>query len=305
MTGAAPNRPDWDIDGRDWPNREASRFIETDGIRWHYQRSGTGPVLLLVHGTGAATHSWQGLIPLLTDDFTVVAPDLPGHGFTSAPTEERFALPAMAADLAGLLTALDLSPELVVGHSAGAAILTQMILDGSIAPQALVSLNGALLGRRGLAFRIFSPIVRIIVTTEFAHKAFARRASDPKVVERTLAGTGSTLTEDEIALYARLFRTPGHTGAALTMMAKWDLEALERELPRVSRPVVLVAADNDGFVLPIEAPQVMDLIPEASLVRLPDLGHLAHEERPDLIAELIRSVARDHGLIEPRQAARP
>lgn len=75
----------WDHDGRDWPNREHSRFVEAAGLRWHVQQMGRGPVLLLLHGTGASTHSWRALMPLLAAEFTVVAPDLPGHGFTSAP----------------------------------------------------------------------------------------------------------------------------------------------------------------------------------------------------------------------------
>ena len=46
----------WSRDGGDWPNREASAFVEAAGIRWHVQRMGEGPPLLLLHGTGAATH---------------------------------------------------------------------------------------------------------------------------------------------------------------------------------------------------------------------------------------------------------
>ncbi|MFN5717015.1 MAG: alpha/beta fold hydrolase, partial [Bradyrhizobium sp.] len=72
----------WSRDGTDWPNRNASVFVEAAGIRWHVQRMGEGPSLLLIHGTGAATHSWRDMLPLLARHFSVVAPDLPGHGFT-------------------------------------------------------------------------------------------------------------------------------------------------------------------------------------------------------------------------------
>ncbi|MFC7690366.1 alpha/beta fold hydrolase [Paeniroseomonas aquatica] len=128
------DRPQWENDGRDWPNRAASRFVQAGGLRWHVQQAGEGPVLLLVHGTGAATHSWRGLLPLLARRFTVVAPDLPGHGFTTAPAGGRLSLPYMARALAALLAALGQRPELVAGHSAGAAILARMALDGAIAP---------------------------------------------------------------------------------------------------------------------------------------------------------------------------
>ncbi|NBQ74895.1 MAG: alpha/beta hydrolase, partial [Acetobacteraceae bacterium] len=57
--------PSWEKDGRDWPNRTASRFVEAGGLNWHVQLMGQGPCLLLLHGTAAATHSWRDLAPLL------------------------------------------------------------------------------------------------------------------------------------------------------------------------------------------------------------------------------------------------
>ena len=128
--------PDWSTDGRDWPNREASRFVEAGGLRWHVQIAGSGPALLLVHGTGASTHSFRDLLPLLAQRFTVVAPDLPGHGFTTRPADPAgFSLPGMAAGVAALLRVLDVAPAVAVGHSAGAAILCRMCVDGALAPR--------------------------------------------------------------------------------------------------------------------------------------------------------------------------
>ena len=73
---------DWAKDGADWPNRQYSRFVEAAGMRWHVQVMGQGPALLLLHGTGAATHSWRDVMPKLAGHYTVVAIDLPGHAFT-------------------------------------------------------------------------------------------------------------------------------------------------------------------------------------------------------------------------------
>ncbi|MFX4944941.1 alpha/beta fold hydrolase, partial [Acinetobacter baumannii] len=77
------------------------------GYRWHVQVMGEGPVALLAHGTGAATHSWRKLMPILAKSFTVIAPDLPGHGFTDTPPSHRLSLVSMASDLAALCRALD------------------------------------------------------------------------------------------------------------------------------------------------------------------------------------------------------
>ena len=120
----------WSTAGADWPNREASLFVEASGIRWHVQRMGQGPVLLLIHGTGASTHSWRHLMPLLARRHHCIAIDLPGHAFTSAPPPWQLSLPGMAQSIAELLDELNVVPEVVVGPSAGAAIAA-LVLDTS------------------------------------------------------------------------------------------------------------------------------------------------------------------------------
>lgn len=286
----------WERDGRDWPNRSASRFVSAAGLRWHVQQFGTGPVALLVHGTGASTHSWRGLAPILAESFSVVAPDLPGHGFTEAPAADRMSLPRMAGALNRLLLALELTPSIVVGHSAGAAILVRMCLDGDIEPKVVVSLNGALLPLDGLPGHLFSPVAKLLAQTSVAARLFAWRAGDPAVVERLMRDTGSTLEPEDVDLYRRLARSPGHVNAALAMMANWDLRPLRRALPRLQAPLVLVAADNDRTVPPSNADRVRALMPDAKVVSLYGLGHLAHEERPADVADLIRREAAEAGV---------
>jgi magnesium chelatase accessory protein len=291
---------DWARDGQNWPHRGASRFVQAGGLRWHVQQMGSGPVALLVHGTGAATHSWRGLAPLLARGFTVVAPDLPGHGFTQTPSAAGLSLPGMAAGVGALLRALDLRPALAVGHSAGAAVLARMILDGAIAPRALVSLNGALLPLRGLPGQLFSPLARLFSASDLLPRVLAWRARDPAAVERLMHGTGSSIDPEGVALYARLVRSPAHVAGALAMMANWDLQPLARELPALTAPLTLVAAACDRMVPPSEAMRVRALLPRARLITLGGLGHLAHEEAPQRVCELIESAA---AAAEPRGTA--
>ncbi len=282
----------WESEGCDWPNREFSRFVEAAGLRWHVQVMGSGPAILLVHGTGASTHSWRDLAPLLARHFTVVAPDLPGHGFTAMPQDsDGLSLPGMAAGLTALLRALGIRPTLAAGHSAGAAILARMCLDGEIRPGCLVSLNGALLPLGGVAGHVFSPLARLLAWTGIVPQLFAWHAADRSVVERLLRDTGSRLDRRGIDLYARLARRPEQVAAAFGMMAHWDLDPLGRGLPGLKVPLVLVVGSNDGTIRPSGAVRVQRLLPSARIVRLPGLGHLAHEERPAEVAELIVKLA--------------
>jgi magnesium chelatase accessory protein len=279
--------PDWDIEGAAWPNRATSRFVEAAGLRWHVQIAGAGPVMLLVHGTGAATHSWAGVLPRLAAGFQVVAPDLPGHGFTSAPAAARMSLPGMAESLLALLRVLGVTPTFVAGHSAGAAILMRLCLDKAIAPQLLFSLNGALLPLPAQPMRLLAPVARVLVANPLVPRLFAWQAADRRVVDRLLQNTGSQVPADTREIYGRLARRAGHAGAALTMMSHWDLAPLRAEMSRLAVPLVMINGGNDRLIPPSEGRRVRDLVPGARLILLPGLGHLAHEEAADQVAGIM------------------
>ncbi|MFQ3665809.1 MAG: alpha/beta fold hydrolase BchO [Sphingomonadaceae bacterium] len=290
------SRPDWARDGLDWPNRSASAFVEAGGLRWHVQVMGEGPPLLLLHGTGAATHSWRGLAPILAQDFLVVAPDLPGHGFT-APLARLATLPAMAAAVARLMERLEVPPALVVGHSAGAAIGARLVLDGHAAPRGLVALNGALLPFPGIARDLFPGLARLLFLNPLTPRMFALQAGLAGNIGKFLArSTGSRIDPQGVELYRRLLSRPGHVAGALEMMASWDLVQLRRDLPRLEVPLTLVAGSNDLAVPATNAREVARLVGAAEVHILTGLGHLAHEEAPADTAAIIRAAAASAGL---------
>ncbi|EIC22919.1 alpha/beta fold hydrolase BchO [Thiorhodovibrio frisius] len=281
------DKPDWERDAQAWPNRQYSRFLEAGGLRWHVQIAGEGPVLLLIHGTAAANHSWGALLPLLAKQYCVIAPDLPGHGFTSAPDPARLSLPGMAAALKALLLALDQSPQVAVGHSAGAAILARMCLDGQIDPQLFVSLNGALLPLRGLPGKVFSPVAKLLARSSLVPRIVGHDAKRQGAVERLVDSTGSHLDARGVALYRLLVSSPGHVAAALNMMANWNLDSLARDLPRLQCNLLLLVGSQDQTIPPSEAERLHRLLPGARIQRLDGLGHLAHEEQAETVAQAI------------------
>jgi magnesium chelatase accessory protein len=286
-------KPDWSRDGRDWPHREASRFVRAGGVRWHYQRMGSGPVCLLVHGTAASTHSWRGLAPLLAARWTVIAPDLPGHGFTDTPAPARLGLAGMADALAAFVDKIDVRPRLAIGHSAGAAILAELCTTDRLAPGCLVSLNGALLPFGGAAGVLFSPLARVFAGLPFLPSVVSWRAREASAVRRLIASTGSEISAEGVELYRRLLENPGHVAAVMHMMAQWDLRGLVQRLPELRIPTVLVAAERDKAVPPRDADRLARLIPGAQVVRLPGLGHLAHEENPRAVARALADSRAD------------
>lgn len=280
----------WKIDGRQWPHRAASRFVSAGGLEWHVQEMGQGPALVLLHGTGASTHSFRALAPLLAEDHHVLMFDLPGHGFTQAPRHVELTLPRMAKLVVTLVDRLGVSaPAAIVGHSAGAAIAARLLLDSPNPRTALISLNGALLPFNHLGAHTLPAAVKLMFVNPLSVRLATWRAADPRTVENLIVGTGSVLDAEGLALYGRLFRSSRHVAATLQMMANWELQTLKRDLPKLTAPLTLVAGARDKAVPPEVAERVALLVPGARVVVQKQAGHLSHEEFPAETAAIIRA----------------
>jgi magnesium chelatase accessory protein len=284
---------DWSRDGKGWPNRAHSRFAEATGLRWHVQRAGQGGAVLLLHGTGASTHSWAGLLPMLAEDREVLAMDLPGHGFTPAPPGFRPRVEAMAEAVAGLCEAEDFVPGLIIGHSAGAAIAIQMALDGTARPDRIVSINGALRPFEGMAGQVFPAMAKLLHYNPLTARMFAWGAGRQERVERLIGQTGSDITEPYLDFYARLLADRDHVAGALAMMAHWDLAGFARRLSRLEVPALFLAGEADRAVPPEDADWAAKAVQDGAAARLDGLGHLAHEEAPGQVLQAIFTAHAD------------
>lgn len=279
-------------EGRDWPHREHSKIVRRGGIQWHVQTMGEGPPLLLLHGTGASTHSFRELMPLLATRFTVIAPDLPGHAFSRTPQWFEPSVPAMAAALGSLLDVLEVAPTVVVGHSAGAALAVRMTLDGLIEPRLLVGLGAALVPFDGMAAALYPRTARLL---SMASRLIPLRVQHTEQVERMLRSTGSSIDAQGIELYRRLSERPSHVAAVLAMMASWDLAPLFAELPRLVTPLLLLAGANDRAVPLTQQHAIVARTLHGRLVVVDGTGHLLHEEQPATIARLVLEAASTQG----------
>ncbi len=297
MCPASVVTPNWSAHGSasgspaalpaDWPNAEFSRFVDSFGTRWHVQQAGAGPTLVLLHGTAASTHSYRDVFRELSRDFSVLAVDLPGHGFTSRLPSREMSLDAIARGLAGLFETLQFHPRFLVGHSAGAAIALRHTLDHPDGIEAVVGLNAALLPYGGVLRNVFSPMAQFFASTRLMPFMLSKHAADRKAVERVIRGTGSVLDDRGIDLYQRLFEREEHISAVLAMMAAWKLSDLNRDLPKLAARLLLVSGARDRAVDPREAERIVATLDTASLIQLEDCGHIAHEEHPRRLARII------------------
>ncbi|MCX8503949.1 MAG: alpha/beta fold hydrolase [Alphaproteobacteria bacterium] len=276
----------WERDGHDWPNRTASRFISAGGIIFHVQIMGEGTPILLVHGTGSSTHTWRDVMPLLAQTHQVIALDLPGHGFTKYASASQLSLAGMAKAISDLLNVMNLIPDRVVGHSAGAAILVEMVQAGYIKPADIISFNGAFFPIAGFIGQFFSPLAKAIASFGVLQKIIVSMADRP-AIERLLNDTGSHINDQGIRYYLKLFSDEGHVGGTLSMMAAWELGGMAAMLRRLGTKLYLVKATKDRTVSPETADEVAQLAHNSAIIIMKGLGHLSHEEDPLTAAKII------------------
>ena len=265
----------------------SGRFVKTDGLNWHIEEMGQGPTILLVHGTAASIHSWRDVLPLLAESYHVVAIDLPGHGQTDSLASSNFKLESMGNGIAAVMRAMNIEPEIVVGHSAGAAILAYVCARKLLRPQTYVSFNGAFYPFAGWSGTLFSPIAKLAAFNPFLPRILSGLASRA-TVEKLLRDTGSTLSPEGVDLYFNLFKQSNHVAAALGMMASWDLNGMDDNLARLEPNSVFVAGEQDKAVPPDTADRAAARCRNAKSVHIKGLGHLLHEENPSLAAQIIK-----------------
>ncbi|TDP71738.1 alpha/beta fold hydrolase BchO [Roseateles toxinivorans] len=277
--------------------------LRAGGLRWRLRRAGQGPKVLLLHGTGSSLQSWDACLPGLTPHFSLLIPDLPGHGGTEAFDDRRASLPRMAGALADLLAALGWQPELVAGHSAGAAVMLQLALDGHL-PQTrgLLAVNGALQPLPGLMRVVAPAVARLAARSAWLPAWVTRHAAQPRALKNLIASTGSRLDEAGLQHYRALLTQPAHVRGVLDMLASWRLDELQARLPALRTPLWLAAGLADRTVAPAQALELARRLPCARFHPLEGLGHLAHEEAPESINELLlalRDEARDRATNPP------
>lgn len=280
----------WEQDGKSWPNRSHSRFLRAGGVLWHLQEMGdpSAPKMLLLHGSGATTHSFADIMPLLAERFHIIALDIPGHGFSSAILDQKPTLPNIGKAIAALLSELDFNPDIMIGHSAGAAIAVELTVNQGMNPQLMVSINGAFYPFPGFNKTLFPAIARVLFLNPFVPSFLSFSAQSRQLVDRIMSGTGSQLTVEQTDYYRRAFQSSSHVDGTLAMMAHWDLDPMAEMLKHLSCPMLQIIGERDAIIQPSASLKTEALVPICERALVPIRGHLVHEEVPETTHALIQ-----------------
>ena len=160
----------------------------------------------------------------------------------------------------------------------------QLVLHEGLQPERVVGVNAAVLPLQGPVGRLFLPAARLLSANPLVAPGFAAWAALPGATRRLLKGTGSRIDPLGERCYHHLVADARHARGALRLMASWDLAPLERDLPALRVPLVLLAGAADRMLPPSHARRVQQRLGGVNVHELPGLGHLAHEEDPALVA---------------------
>jgi len=268
------------------------REISIHDQRITYRSAGSGPVLLLIHGMAGSSETWCQVIPGLAQGFTVVAPDLLGHGRSEKP-EGDYSLGAFACTLRDLLVALGHERVTVVGQSLGGGVAMQFCYQHPERTERLVLVASGGLGRevsrllRLLSLPGSEPVLQLACAArvhraiESVSSAAARVGLRPAPAVAELWRSYASLTNDAArrAFLRTLRAVVDPRGQAVSASNRLYLAA---ELPTL---IVWGEADR---VIPVDhAYAAHSLIPGSRLEIFQGVGHYPHCEAPERFVQVL------------------
>ncbi len=250
-----------------------------------WERHGSGPPVVLIHGFGLNRAMWQWMLPALTPHFSVLTYDLLGHG-ESAPPHGTPDLAMFSRQLLGLMDRCGIERAAVVGFSLGGMIARRVALDHPDRLSALAILNSphdrSPAEREAVRKRVRQtekrgPAANVEPALErWFTSAFRAEAPD------TVALVRAWIMRNDSALYPQLYR----------VLAEGDAE-LVQGLERIPCPTLVMTGEDDPGNTPAMARAMAGLIPGARLVILPGLRHMALAEAPDAVNAPLCAFLRD------------
>jgi pimeloyl-ACP methyl ester carboxylesterase len=275
--------------------REAAttRWAKVHGHDVAYRQAGEGPLLVMVHGIAGSSGTWVPVMPLLAERYTVIAPDLLGHGESAKPRGD-YSLGAYASGIRDLLGVLGHERATIVGHSLGGGIAMQFAYQFPQMAERLVLVCSGGLGKE------VTPLLRALTVpgTEYVLPFFLRRelhdvlGAAGRVVGRFGVRADPFLSEVWQA-WARLTdvraqRAFIHTIRAVIDIAGQRVSARDRLYLAHEVPTMIVWGDRDQ-VIPVSHGHIAhELIPGSRLEVVQGAGHFLPIERPELLDRLLR-----------------
>lgn len=272
--------------------------VVVHGYRRAYRRAGSGPALLLLHGLGCDSSTWDRVVAPLAEHFTVIAPDLLGHGASDKPDAD-YSLGGYANGMRDLLTLLGIDKVTVVGHSFGGGVAMQFAYQFPDRIERIVLVSTGGLGRE------VTPLIRMLTVPGMGT---ALQVSTMRPWRRPVAGamralsrSGVAGTRDlgEVARIYESFADP-RTRRAVQRVTSHVLDWRGQFVTMTDRtylarivPVLVVWGDDDR-VIPVTHADNARRQALSDVHVLADAGHFPHRDRPEEFVQLLLEFVADN-----------
>jgi pimeloyl-ACP methyl ester carboxylesterase len=267
------------------------RFIEANGIRFHYVEQGSGPVVLLLHGFPECWYSWRNTLPALAAaGFRAVAPDMRGYNLTDKP-RDGYNIESLVEDIAALARALGEERMHLVGHDWGGVVAWQVASRRPEAVRTLTIMNaphpsafaryiraspGQMLRSTYMLFFRLPRLPEWLLTRNRAAaiaNAFRRSAARPGV-----------FSDADLEVYREAFLRPGAARCTLAYYRQ-ALRQGRSVLPRspVLVPTLVLWGEDDPVLPPVGNRRLGTWVKDLTYEPVPGCGHWTQQERPDVV----------------------
>jgi pimeloyl-ACP methyl ester carboxylesterase len=273
----------------------STRELTIHGRRQSYRIAGSGPVLLLLHGIAGTADAWVPSMPVLARRFTVIAPDLPGHGQSDkAPGD--YSLGALANSMRDLLVGLGHTRATIVGHSLGGGVAMQfayqypercerlvLVASGGLGRSVNPLLRAAALPGAGLVLSVAAPPIVAVggLLGSLAGRVGLRPAPDVREISRGFATLVDGRTRSAFLDTLRSVVSP--SGQRVDATSKLYLAA--------GMPVLIVWGSRDPVIPANHGRRAHSMIPNSTYVEFEESGHMPHADEPHRFADVVLEFA--------------
>jgi pimeloyl-ACP methyl ester carboxylesterase len=273
------------------------QYVTIHGHRRAYVKAGSGPALLLLHGLGCDHTTWTPVIAKLAKKYTVIAPDLLGHGQSAKPRAD-YSVGGYANGMRDLLTVLNVDKVTVVGHSLGGGVAMQFAYQFPERTERMVLVAPGGLGPevtpmiRAVGLPGFKAAMAVLALPGIRHVGMAGM--------RALSRTGLTATHDldEVADIYDSFKDRG-TRSAIAHVVRAVVDTRGQIVTMVDRAYLtqalpmLVVWGTEDMVIPVKhAATVAEIAPGAQVEVLGNSGHFPHKDHPERFVKILNDFVR-------------
>jgi len=270
------------------------RWVEVRGLGVHVAEAGSGPPLVLLHGWPQHWWCWRHVVPLLSERYRLIIPDMRGHGWSDAPAH-GYEKEELASDLLGLMDALDLRRVRLVGHDWGAwtgflaCLRTPHPFHAFVALGIVHPFQRLTLAKASQAWR---GAYQLALSTPVLAAATLRASPRPvAALIRAATVRADAFSDDDLLAYGSVLQDPARARASVQLYRTFLL----RELPALGRyrkqrlavPTELIVGAGDPVASPTLLDGWQDNAPDMSVSRLADVGHFVPEEAPHEVAAAV------------------